>query len=112
MTIGIRAEARLTLIGDPDPSRAWAALASGSNSLLFQFCETSESQQELVSLGAMVTTPDQSPLVWGERDRQVLLNFWDDAARMQVHEGAEFSIWYGRTIGNGVIVKLIDDLNY
>jgi hypothetical protein len=112
MTIGIRAQARLTLIDDADPARAWAALASGSKSLLFQFAAATESQQdELVSLGAMVTTPDQSHLAWGDVDRQVLLNFWGDEARMHVHEGAVFSVWYSRTIGNGVIVKLIDDLD-
>jgi hypothetical protein len=110
MTTGVRAHARLTLVDDPDPSRAWAALASGSKSLLFQFSAMSESQPELVSLGAMVTTSDQRPLAWGEVDREVLLNFWDDAARMHVHEAAEFTVWYSRTIGSGVITAVLGDL--
>ena len=100
--------AHLTLIDDPDPARAWAALASGSKSLLFQFSTTRE---KLVSLGASVTTPDGSPLAWGDRDREVLLNFWDDAARIHVYSGAEFSIWYSRVIGHGVVAELRDDLD-
>ena len=110
MTIGVRARARLTLIDDPDPTRAWAALASGSRSLLFQFPAVSESQTGSVSLGAMVTTTDQRGLAWGEIDREVLLNFWDDAARMYVQEEAEFTVWYSRVIGSGVITAVLDDL--
>lgn len=110
MTAGVRARARLSLVDDPDPARAWAALASGSKSLLFQFSAAAASQRELVSLGAMLTTPDQSPLGWGDRDCEVLLNFWDDAARIHVHEAAEFSVWYSRAIGNGVITAIVDDL--
>jgi hypothetical protein len=110
MTMGVRAQARLTLVDDPDPARAWAALASGSKSLLFQFSAAPESQLELVPLGAMVTTSDQGPLAWGDVDREVLLNFWDDAARMHVHEAAEFRVWYSRTIGTGVITAVLDDL--
>jgi hypothetical protein len=110
MTSGVRAYARLTLVHDPDPSRAWAALASGSKSLLFQFSAISESQPELVSLGAVVTTSDQRPLAWGDADHEVLLNFWDDAARMHVHQAAEFTMWYSRTIGSGVITAVLDDL--
>lgn len=111
MTIGIRAWARLALIDDPDPARAWAALASGSKSLLFQFHGLRGSELELVSLGAMVTTPDGSPLAWGDTDREVLLNFWDDAARIHVHRGADFSIWYSRVIGGGVVAELSCDLD-
>jgi hypothetical protein len=109
MTMGIRARARLNLIHDADPARAWAALASGSRSLIFQFA-SSESEIKPVSLGAMVTTPDQAPLAWGDIDREVVLNFWDDAARLHVHEAAEFVIWYSRTIGSGVITAVLDDL--
>jgi len=106
----VRARARLTLVEEPDPARAWAALASGSKSLLFQFSAAPGFSAELVSLGAMVTTPDQNPLAWGDIDRQVLLNFWDDAARLHVHEAAEFGVWYSRTIGTGVITAVLDDL--
>lgn len=60
----------------------------------------------------MVTTPDQTPLAWGDTDREVFLNFWDDAARMHVHEGAEFMVWYSRTIGNGVILNIIEDIGF
>jgi hypothetical protein len=108
--MGVRAQARLTLVDDLDPARAWAALASGSKSLLFQFSAAAESQLELVSLGAMVTTSDQSPLAWGDVDREVLLNFWDDAARMHVHEAVDFRVWYSRKIGTGVITAVLDDL--
>lgn len=110
MSIGIRAYARLSIIEDADPARAWAALASGSKSLLFQFAGLGESDQELVSLGAMVVTPDQSALSWGDKDRNVLLNFWDDASRMYVQDGAEFTVWYSRSIGSGVITTLAEDL--
>ena len=94
----MRARARLTLVEEPDPARAWAALASGSKSLLFQFSAAPGFSAELVSLGAMVTTPDQNPLAWGDIDRQVLLNFWDDAARLHVHDvrGREKVPVYGR----------------
>src|SRR6185437_13488098 len=110
MTIGVRAQARLTLVDDPDPTRAWGALASGSKSLIFQFAANSDSGQELVSLGAMVTTADHKPLAWGSKDREVFLNFWDAAARMYVHETTGFAIWYSTTIGHGVITDVIDDL--
>jgi hypothetical protein len=49
-------------------------------------------------------------LAWGDADREVLLNFWDDAARMYVHEGAEFVVWYARAIGRGEITAVLDDL--
>ena len=107
MANGIRAKARLTLVAETDPDRAWAALASGSRSLLFQFSVT---QAQPVSLGAVVTTADKRPLAWGDADREVFLEFWADAARMYVHETAKFSVWYSRTIGGGVITAVIDDL--
>lgn len=90
--------------------RAWAALASGSKSLLFQIEATAEPQPEQVSVGAMVTTSDHRPLPWGDVDREVLLNFWQDAARLYVHEDVEFTVWYSRTIGTGVISSVLDDL--
>lgn len=110
MTLGIRARARMSLNEDPHPNRAWAALASGSRSLIFKFADP-DAPDGSMSLGAMLTTPDASALSWGDRDRQVTLNFWDDAARLYVHEGAEFSVWYSRTIGRGSIGKLIIDLD-
>lgn len=93
MTVGVRAHAWMTLVDDPDPARAWAALASGSKSLLHQFSAASKFPPDLVSLGAMVSTSDQRPLAWGDIDREVLLNLWDNAALMHVHEGAEFPVW-------------------
>jgi hypothetical protein len=58
----------------------------------------------------MVITSDGGPLTWGDVDRDVVLNFWDDAARMHVHEAARFSVWYSETIGSGVITTVLDDL--
>lgn len=110
MTNGVRARARLTLVDDAEPDRAWAALASGSKSLVFLFPAPRDSSDRLVSLGAMVTTLDESPLVWGAVDRDVVLNFWDDVARLHVHSDSEFEIWYADTIGHGVITAVIDDL--
>lgn len=110
MTSGIRARARLTLVDNPDRAHAWGALESGSRSLIFQFSANCDSRQELVSLGAMVTTLDRKPLVWGDVDRDVLLNFWDDTARIYVHGSAGFNVWYSTPIGDGMITWLIDDL--
>lgn len=78
--------------------------------MIFQFAANSDSRQEPVSLGAMLTTADHRPLVWGGKDREVLLNFWDDAARMYVHGMAGFTVWYPTVIGHGVITNVIDDL--
>lgn len=111
MTTGVRARGRLTLIDDADPSRAWAALASGSRSLLFQFPTAIEGQPEMTSLGAIVTTSDQAALAWGDVDREVLLTFWDDVARLHVHPGAQFRVWYSRMIGSGVITDIVDALD-
>ncbi|TWE11760.1 hypothetical protein [Rudaeicoccus suwonensis] len=110
MTLGIRARAWMSLNEDSDPDRAWGALASGSRSLIFKFADP-DAPDGSISLGAMMTTPDAVPLAWGDTDREVALNFWDDAARLYVHEGAEFSVWYSRTIGRGSIGRLIIDLD-
>ncbi|MCZ3386473.1 MAG: hypothetical protein LH630_05815 [Actinomycetia bacterium] len=110
MTMGIRARARLSIVDDPDLAGAWAALASGSKSLLFQFPGDGVDQPNLISLGALVTTPGEVPLARGDVGREVLLNFWDDAARLHVHEAAQFGVWYSRTIGSGEITAVLDDL--
>lgn len=110
MTVGIRALARVSLVEDSDPARAWAALASGSRSLIFKFPDPGAPEGS-ASVGAMITTSSSLALAWGETDREVILSFWDDAARLYVHEGTEFSVWYSRTIGRGTIVKVIDDLD-
>jgi hypothetical protein len=102
-------KARVCLVEDPHPARAWAALASGSKSFLFQFPADSEFHQESASLGARIITPDRTPLAWGDREREVLLNFWDDTARLHVRETAGFGIWYSRTIGAGVITAIADN---
>jgi hypothetical protein len=110
MTSGVRAQASLTLVDGSDPTHAWRALASGSKSLIFQFAADFDSRQEPVSLGAMVTTSDHKPLVWGDQARRVLINFWDDASRMYVHEKASFMVWYSSVIGHGVITNIVEDL--
>lgn len=81
-----------------DPSDFPAARASKSRSLLFQFSNPEDSAQ-IFSLGAVLTTSDGEPLSASAKDVPVELLFWQDAAREVVKSGAEFSIWYSRTIG-------------
>lgn len=78
--------------------------------MLFQFPDDGAAEPKMISLGALIATPDEVPLGRGDVDREVLLNFWDDAARLHVHEAAKFAVWYSRTIGSGEITVVLDDL--
>jgi hypothetical protein len=100
---GVRANGLVSL-ESREIDDTWRALASGSRSLIYKFSAGSDGSS--ISFGAMISTEDQSPLKWGDTGRKVRLNFWDDEARLYVYAGAEFLIWYGQIIGNGIIVDL------
>jgi hypothetical protein len=54
-------------------------------------------------IGALASTADGRDLAPGSQHDGALLTFWDDVARILVTEGSPFSIWYGGTIGDGVV---------
>lgn len=103
--MNVRAYAKVTLITDPDPERAWAALGSGSRSLIFEFKNTLSADQEMVMLGAIMTTSDATQLRWGDSNRAVTLDFWSDSARAYIHRDSHFAVWYGRIIGEGRVIS-------
>lgn len=79
----------------PAVDRAYRLPGAGSRSLLYVF----DGQQ----IGAQAVTADGRDLVPGSEHTATVLTFWADEARIIVTEGARFSVWYGGTVGDGLV---------
>ena len=78
-----------------DAGRAYHLPGDGSRSLLYVF----DGQQ----IGAMAVTADGRDLVPASEHEGVVLTFWADEARILVTAGSKFSVWYGGTVGEGIV---------
>lgn len=93
--------AQATLTFDADNTRHFTLPANGTPSLIFIF--TSHRQ-----LGARAYSGSGQDFAPGTTHTGVRLDFWaDDEWTDVVIDGAEFSIWYGGTVGSGVIDKVL-----
>jgi hypothetical protein len=72
----------------------FAGLDAGSNS---------------ISVGAMVTTATGDALEPGADQVDARVHFWADEARLHATPGARFELWYGRIVGKGVVLSVVDD---
>lgn len=71
----------------------------GSRSVLFRFVEAGEHEGGDM-FGAAIEEIDE------QRDGllRVHLLFWNDLARVYVTPAVRFEVWYGRTVGEGVVL--------
>jgi hypothetical protein len=83
-----------------------APMASGTRSLLLQF-QADEGQP--ISLGAELAVEGGGELVPGAKAMQVLARFWADEARSVALPPQSFVLWYGREVGRGRVLQVIDD---
>ncbi len=66
---------------------------------MFRFAEAGE-HEDGDMFGAVVEGVEERP----DRLLQVQLRFWSDLAMIYVTLGARFEVWYGRTVGDGVVL--------
>ncbi|MDP9074411.1 MAG: hypothetical protein M3N98_09620 [Actinomycetota bacterium] len=79
-----------------------AALPSGTRSLLIAFDDAIDGE----TMGAVIDVLDDGNLAPAS-SRTARLSFWSDVARIYGSEGASFSIWYGRKVGQGKILDQV-----
>ncbi|MFM9920110.1 hypothetical protein VLI63_11220 [Lacisediminihabitans sp. H27-G8] len=56
------------------------------------------------SVGAVIESESGEMLPPGLQDTKVSIKYWADDARDLFFTGAGFTIWYGRDVGEGLIV--------
>lgn len=91
MSADLVAQVRFSL--EPDAGRDYRLPGVGSRSMLFVF----DGQQVG---GQAQSDKDFTP---ASTHDGVTLTFWDEAARALVTPGAAFDVWYGETIGHGLV---------
>ncbi|WP_203337831.1 hypothetical protein [Nocardioides limicola] len=97
--IGHRANA-LVRLEEPDRARLLAGVFQpGSRSVMFRFLEAGE-HEDGDMFGAIIEELDEQP----DGQLRAHLLFWNDLARIYATPGAEFEVWYARTVGDGVVL--------
>ena len=107
MAAGHRVRARITL-DTTARGGLKSSLPSGTRALLLQFQPPSESSQP-ITLGAAITSGSQTELAPGVSDLTVSIHFWADTARTVALPDATFVVWYGRKVGHGQILDVVDE---
>ena len=100
-------EARLELL-PAGSGGLHSPLPSGTRSLLLAFAPL-EHLGEDVKIGAVIDVMGGPALVPGAGDIPVIISFWADEAAVYATPGATFAIWYGRAVGEGVVMRLADE---
>lgn len=96
---GHRADA-LVRLEESDRARLLAGVfRPGSRSVMFRFPEAGE-HEDGDMFGAIIEELD----VRADGLLHAHLLFWNDLARIYVTPGARFEVWYGRTVGDGVVL--------
>ncbi len=101
------ATARVSLLSAAEGGLT-ASLATGTKSLLLRFASGIEGDP-VVTLGAVIDSADRMPIAPGDRDRDVSLTFWAEAAEVFVSIGSPFDLYYGREVGHGVVLDVERD---
>jgi len=104
----VRASAELVLSPTNEGGLS-GALPSGTRSLLLKFSGFDENPDQ-ICVGAVISTLSAQDLEPGTCKIDVELIFWSDEARIHATPGTRFAIWYGRIVGEGVIVDLVANL--
>ncbi len=105
MSSGHRVRARISLNSTDTPSTGWT-LRSGTRSLLLQF--RGLERDEPITLGGVVSTNNDVALTLGLTDLDVVIHFWADQAIAAAQPGAKFVIWYGREVGRGEVIDVLN----
>jgi hypothetical protein len=84
-------------------------MPTGTRSLVLAF-PSLEHPGEEVKIGAMIDVVGAPALVPGAGLAPVVMRFWADEAAVYAMPGAAFRLWYGRTVGTGVVTRLADDV--
>lgn len=84
-----------------------APVEEGSRSVAFRFARLGE-DEEPMGFGAVVERLLEGGAPGGKLCAVVV--FWADLAEVYATPGTEFDLWLGRTVGHGVVEKVISDL--
>ncbi len=96
---GHRADA-LVRLDEVEQARLLAGVfRPGSRSVMFRFPKAGE-HEDGDMFGAVIEDVDEQP----DGRVHVSLRFWNDLARIYVTPGAQFEVWYARTLGGGVVL--------
>ena len=98
----LTARAQISLLRS-DAGGIVLALPSGTRSLLLKFHLSQISGVE-TSVGAVIESESGEMLSPGHQDTNVSILYWAVDARALFFPGARFAIWYGRDVGEGLIV--------
>lgn len=82
-------------------------MPTGTRSLLLVF-PSLEDPDGKVEIGAVIDVVSGPALVPGAYGVPVIVRFWADEAAVYATPGAEFTLWYGRAIGQGVVTQVAD----
>jgi hypothetical protein len=82
---------------------------TGTLSLLLVFPSLEHAAEE-VQIGAVIDVIDGPALVPGRDEVPVVIRFWADEAAVYATPGAAFTLWYGGTVGNGVVTRVADEV--
>ncbi len=83
-------------------------LPSGTRSLMLVFPSLEQPGGDM-RIGAVIDVLDGAALVPGTDGVGVVVRFWADEAAVYATPGATFAIWYGRPVGEGVVMRLADE---
>jgi hypothetical protein len=85
-----------------------SAMPASTRSLMLVFPSPEHAGEE-VKVGAVVDTVDGSALMPGSAGVSATVRFWVDEAAIYAVPGVSFTLWYGRPVGKGVVVRLVDE---
>jgi len=74
----------------------------GGRSALFRFLDAVEDDADM--FGAVIDALDVAP----DGQLRAELWFWYDGAAIYATQGARFEVWYGHTVGDGVVLPWSD----
>jgi uncharacterized membrane protein len=90
--------------------RSQFSVRSGGRSLLLKFSSLECPGQE-ITIGAAISTADDSAIEPGIEDSTMRLWFWANEGQVYATPGARFVLWYaGRTVGQGEVLRVIDEV--
>jgi hypothetical protein len=84
-------------------------MPTGTRSLMLVF-PSLEHPAEEVKIGAVIDVIDRPALVPGTVEVPVIMRFWADEAAVYATPGAAFTLWYGQTVGKGVVTRMADEV--
>lgn len=84
-------------------------MPTGTRSLMLVFPSLEDAAEE-VQIGAVIDVVGEPALVPGRDEVPVVIQFWADEAAVYATPGAAFTLWYGGTVGSGVVTRVADEV--